>query len=64
MTIPGILTDVVSNTIRNTPAVIRVITPTRCRENLSRRNRKAKRSTNIRAEDLHIAVSISFVDLG
>lgn len=55
MTMPGILTEVVSNTMRNTPAVMRVMTPMRWIENRSSRKRKAKRSTNINAEDLHIA---------
>jgi hypothetical protein len=55
MMMPGMLTEVVSKTMRKTPAEMRVMTPTRWRENRSSRNRKAKRRTKIRAEDLHIA---------
>jgi len=42
-------------TMRTTPAEMRVMTNTRRQENISRRKRKAKRSTKISDEDLHIA---------
>ena len=42
-------------TMRATPAEMRVMTNTRRHENISRRKRKAKKSTKISDEDLHIA---------
>ena len=42
-------------TIRITPAVMMRMMPASRQEGLSRRNRKAKRRTNAREEDLHMA---------
>ena len=58
MMIPGMLTAVVSKTMRKTPKEIKVMTPTKRREKRSSRKRKAKRRTKMRAEDLHIARTV------
>jgi hypothetical protein len=42
-------------TIRTTPLKMRRITPTRRKEKVSRRRRNAKKRTNIKDDDLHIA---------
>lgn len=55
MNIPAKWKAVSVATMRTTPAEMRVMTNTRRQENSSRRKRKAKRSTKISDEDLHIA---------
>src|SRR6266850_249901 len=44
-------------TIRSTPIDMRRMTPTRRRENVSKRKKKAKNKTNTSEEDLHMAVN-------
>jgi hypothetical protein len=58
MTIPGTETAVVLKTMRKTPNEMRVMTPTRRREYLSRWNMKAKPRTKMRVEDLHMAMRV------
>lgn len=51
---PGREKDVVVNTMRRTPAVMSAMTAISRKEGRSRCKRKAKRSTNMSEEDLHI----------
>jgi len=44
-------------TMSRTPEKIKKITATSLHENSSRRNRNANKSTNIREDDLHIAIN-------
>lgn len=55
MMIPGTETAVTLKTMKKTPTLMKVMTPTRRRENFSSLNRKAKARTKMRADDLHIA---------
>lgn len=57
MMIPGMLTDVVSRTMRKTPKVMREMTRMSRSEYFSRRKRKANMRTKMRVEDLHMAES-------